>query len=476
MVNPSVQHAPKARASQGQAAFDLAESCGLVLDDWQRHALELGLQTTGRGKTRRWAAFEVGIDLPRQNGKNAIIAARELAGLFLFGERLQIHSAHQFDTSLEHFRLLEDLIYENPELRRQVKKVSRSHGEEGIELKNGQRIRFRTRTKGGGRGFACDCLLLDEAMVLPEMAHGALLPTLSARPNPQVWYTGSAVDQFVHEHGVVWARVRDRGIRGEPGLVYLEWSARGEMSALDGIIDDRNEWLQANPALGSRISLDHIAAERRSMDARTFAVERLGIGDWPPLETQTANALDFESWSKLAENSSRMLDPICLAFDVTPDRGRATIAAAGRRGDGLFHVETVDQRRGTGWLTPRIIELLARWNVFSVTCDPASPAAAVVRVLEEQGVEVETTTARDYSSACGLFYDLIEQRQLRHLGSDELSVAVKNASTRPLGEAWAWSRKLSSADISPLVAATLALWAASAKLGSVYDERGLIAV
>jgi len=41
--------------------------------------------------------------------------------------------------------------------------------------------------------------------------------------------------------------------------------------------------------------------------------------------------------------------------------------------------------------------------------------------------------------------------------------------------AWAWSRKNSMADISPLVAATLALWAASQPSGtSVYEDRSLV--
>src|SRR5262249_38186140 len=143
---------------------------------------------------------------------------------FLLHERFIIHSAHQFDTSLEAFRRLLYLIEDTPELDKQVLRISRSHGEEGIEIKGGRRIRFRTRTKGGGRGFSSDCLILDEAMFLPEMAHGALLPTLSARPNPQVWYTGSAVDQFVHENGVVLARVRERAQKQDKGLAYFEWS------------------------------------------------------------------------------------------------------------------------------------------------------------------------------------------------------------------------------------------------------------
>jgi hypothetical protein len=52
----------------------------------------------------KWAAFEVGLNVARQNGKGSILEARELAGLFLLGERLIIHSAHEFATSLEAFR------------------------------------------------------------------------------------------------------------------------------------------------------------------------------------------------------------------------------------------------------------------------------------------------------------------------------------------------------------------------------------
>jgi len=99
-----------------------------------------------------------------------------------------------------------------------------------------------------------------------------------------------------------------------------------------------------------------------------------------------------------------------------------------------------------------------------------------VRPLENLGVQLVKVGARDYASACGHFHDLIEERAVRHLGTDELATAVKNAATRPLGDAWAWSRKNSAADISSLVAATLAVWQASANLTSVYDERGVIAI
>jgi hypothetical protein len=72
-------------------------------------------------------------------------------------------------------------------------------------------------------------------------------------------------------------------------------------------------------------------------------------------------------------------------------------------------------------------------------------------------VIVQTVNGREYAQACGSFFDMCDQDMLRHLGTPELAAAVKGASTRPLGDAWAWSRKGSEVDISPLVSCTLAL-------------------
>jgi hypothetical protein len=93
-----------------------------------------------------------------------------------------------------------------------VKSVKRSHGEEGVYLKDGRKLLYKTRTKGGGRGFSADLLISDEAMFLAEAFLGALMPVISARPNPQMWYMGSAVDQKTMDHGVVFARLRQRAL------------------------------------------------------------------------------------------------------------------------------------------------------------------------------------------------------------------------------------------------------------------------
>jgi phage terminase large subunit-like protein len=195
---------------------------GLEVDPWQDFVIHNALGEADNGK---WAAFEVGVEVARQNGKGGILEVRELAGLFILGERLLIHTAHEFKTSEEALERMVDLISGCPDLSRRVRTVKRSHGQEGIYLKSGQRLRYATRTKGGGRGFSADFVALDEAMKIPEAMHGALMPTLSARENPQLWYTGSAVDQESMDDGVVFARLRERAIKGEdPALAYFGWS------------------------------------------------------------------------------------------------------------------------------------------------------------------------------------------------------------------------------------------------------------
>lgn len=458
---PRVQLVPPFVDSLGAEAVALAEYAGLVLDDWQAWVLSNSL---GRQASGLWAAGEIGLVLPRQNGKNGTLEARQLAGLFLLSERLQIHSAHQFDTSLEAYRRLKFLIQNTPELDEQVARYVNSHGEEGIELKNGCRIRFRTRTKGGGRGFSCNTLYLDEAMELPEATHSALMPTMSAMPNPQVWYTGSAVDQSIHDNGVVLARVRKRGMEGSPGLMYAEWSADEDAVRADPeLADDVELWAQANPALGIRIRHEHVQLERESMAQRSFEVERLGVGDWP--DPSGARQVIPPERVKACEDTSSREAPgaaLSLSFDVTPDRQWSSISVAGLRADDRYHVEVVDRRPGTEWVVARIVELRGSHNIEGpVRLDDKGPAGSLAPELVKAGVEIRSVTAAEHAAACGALFDAFQDGTIRHLGQAELVSSLRGAAKRPLGEAWAWSRKSSGVDISPLVSVTLALQAAA---------------
>ena len=176
-------------------------------------------------KGGKWAAFTVGVCAPRQNGKDGILEVRELVGARILGERLQIHSAHLADTSKEHFRRLDDLIDANDWLSKEVKHIWKTNGHEAIEFRDGCRIRFRTRTRGGGRGLSGSPTYFNEAMFIPEVSMSSILPVISAQPDPQVWYMGSAVDQTEQADGVAYARVRERALNGDHDrLAYFEWS------------------------------------------------------------------------------------------------------------------------------------------------------------------------------------------------------------------------------------------------------------
>jgi phage terminase large subunit-like protein len=301
---PRILHLPESVSSTGEEAVELAAMAGLEMDPWQQFVLQNSLGERPDGK---WSAFEVGLEVPRQNGKGGILEARELAGLFLLDERLIIHSAHEFATASEALERMDNILEGAPDLSRRVRVIKRSHGEEGVYLKNGQRLRYKTRTKGGGRGFSADCVILDEAMILAESFIGSLFFTLSARPNPQVWYTGSAVDQSYMDHGRVFSRIRQRALQAEdPALAYFGWSPAFERpdDLPSAAAADPDVWAQANPALGIRIDPEHIAKEHRSMDARTFAVERLGVGDWPATDEDADTIIDMAAWAR-SRTSSR---------------------------------------------------------------------------------------------------------------------------------------------------------------------------
>lgn len=477
MVDPRVCWTPPAVSSRGREALELAVELGITLDDWQAFVLERSLAV---GDAERWAAFEVGVNVARQNGKNAILEVRELAGVLCFGERLVIHSAHLADTSREGFARLENLIDANAWLSAKVRHIWRTNGHEAIEFTDGARIRFRTRTKGGGRGFSADCVIFDEAMVLMEASLAAILPVVSAKENPQVWYTGSAVDQEIHDYGLAFSRVRSRGVKGgDPRLAYFEWSV--DYATPDKVpvqaLEDPRVWQQANPALGIRISEENVQAERRAMSRRTFAVERLGVGDWPDPDATRQTVIPLDDWNKLTDAKSALRDPIVLSFDVKPDRARSCIAAAGHRRDGLFHVEIVDDRAGTDWVAERLAGLVERHEVSHVVCDAVSPAASLVPDVEQQGMKVTMLNTSEYAQACGRIVDAVASRGLRHLGTGELVEAIDGAVTRPLGDAWAWSRKRSSGvNIAPLVAVTVALFVADTEGASVYNDRGVLVV
>jgi hypothetical protein len=466
---------PRASVMLGDDAVALAAGAGLTLDPWQEWILRESMGTLAGDK---WAAFEVGLLIPRQNGKNEVLLARQLAGLFLLDERLLIHTAHEFKTCAEHFLRARAVIDACPDLSRLVTKVVTSHGDEAIELRSGQRLRFLARSRTSARGFTADFLAYDEAMVLSDETIGASMPTLSAAENPQVWYTASEgrSDAF---H---LARLRRRGLAGnDPSLMWAEWSAElcndfcPRNCAEHDDPGDPATWAKANPALEIRLSEDHTRREYASMSAEQFAASRLAVSAWP-VDENGWGVITETAWDACADESpARPSRPLAIAADVTPNQSAGSIAVAGLLPDGrvIGEIPSGCHGPGTSWMVPRLVELRDKYKPCAIIIDrPPAAASSLIDEAERAGLEIVSPSAAEIGQAFGLFYVAVADRTFCHLGSlqPELRAAVAGAVRRDLGDSGhAWSRRNAAIDISPLVAATLAVWGHSRYGHTQYD-------
>jgi hypothetical protein len=452
---------------------------GFTLDPWQEFVLA---ESLGERADGNWSAFEVGLVVARQNGKSELLAARQLVGLFVLHEQMIIHTAQQFDTAKEVFRRVEDVIDGEPMLKRRVDlnrgRVGKwANGQEGIELLDGCRLRYRARgAGGGGRGFTADCLMFDEAMILSDATVGAVLPLLSSVPYPQVWYAGSAVDQMIHEHGMVLSKLRDRGMTGtDPQLAYFEWSAPGDDP--EALVEEdfaNQEFRQAaNPAYEIRITDDYITREIRGMPRRQAAVERFGVGDWFDTSEDAGRVIPRAAWAACAERDNTKLitsDPF-FAVDADPEQRWASIAVGGKRADGLIQVAVVDRRPRTEWLVESVANLREHHPHGKFVIDKGGPVSDLIERLDAIGIKGKRVVAADttfYRNACVGFVTAVtgENPQLRYpFPQPELDDALAAAVKAPMVDSWKWSRvKSTQADISPLVACTLAYWATTSLL------------
>lgn len=458
---PRLEHVPPAADREAaQDCIDLAAAAGLVLDEWQRHVIEGALGRTA-GK---WQAFEVGLIVPRQNGKGAIIEALELYWLFMEdADRLILHSAHEFKTAREGFLRIRGLIEATPDLNDEVKQFySSTGGECGVELRNGKRLRFVARSAGAGRGFSPDKLILDEAYNLPETAIDATLPSVGARPNPQVWYVSSAGDYRIAPCDVL-ARVRRRGIRGDDdSLAFFEWSVdyddKGHIKG--GSPADPKQHAIANPSAGIRKPFERIAKFQKAMSPDGFAREELGVGTWPP-DGDYSLAFPAGAWTGCASaERPEGLTPGALALAVSFDLSHSSIGAAARDDDGVVWLQPLEHGPGTGWT---ITAAKQRQDEFDldVLVDKRGPAAGLLPALAEAGVRVKLLDTTDVCDAYDLIFQAVRDNTARHPDDDILNAAVASAVPRSVGDRSTWGRKQSSADISMLEAETLAAREAS---------------
>lgn len=471
LVEPHHRSGPDFSRSYGDEVSDLAAMVDFAPDPEQQLGLDLLFAVDAQDRA---AAFEFAVVVARQNLKTGLFKQAALGWLFITDQRLIIWSAHEFRTAQEAFRDMEQLICGHASLSRLVKKVHRAAGSEGIELKTGQRLMFKARTKAGGRGLTGDKIVLDEAFALRPEHMGALLPTLSVVPDPQVVY-GSSAGLFDSE---VLRGIRDRGRPGSsPRLAYLEWCApdggclRERCSHQLGVegcaLDDVANWHRANPLLGRRrangtgLTAEYVLAERQALPPDEFARERLGWWDEPgadaafgPGKWQACGTDDWPDDLKLG----------ALAVGASFDLNSASIGAAAVDDADVAWLKPLQHGPGTSWLLRRAKELQDQFEV-DVVIDERGPAAPLIGDLEDSGVRLKVATTSEVLDSCADLFERVRERKARHGNWPELEDAVKVAEKRPVGDRWAWGRRQSEADISALETVTLASWWASQDQG-----------
>lgn len=521
------EYEPGTRAGCGQfVGMDMlawAKGVGYDLFDWQKWVLVNGVGTDPKGA---WSALQGAVIVPRQNGKGTILEVLELYHMFVLRDNLLIHTSHELKTSQEHLLRVEKAIEDNSSLRSNVKmsgnKMARhTNGQEVIELKkkptlimgsngsrvrvsNSPRLRFLARSRGSARGFTCDFLVYDEAMILDTQSVGASLPTLSSRPNPQVWFAGSSglEDSFqlakLHNHikkdtrtifGAEWAIKEHKEtcprdeITGRPGNNLIVCNDPEHQDR-----DDPRSVATANPSLGVTIQVNYVRKmEFGSMDRTEFDRERLGVGQWPSEEAAWA-VIPEDLWESLTIQIKKgeRQRPMAFAVDVDPDGRNSTISVAWVKDGKDIVLETAKSRPGTSWVVDTMKEWDKKYRPIAIVVPRSGPAAGLGDDIEKMwpdnpkwGTKVIRATVNDEAAAFAWFTQQCrnKEKRIKHLAQErapKLYSAISTAETRVVGDGGkTWSRRDSETDITPITSGTLAAWGLNRKRKN-YDLVGSI--
>ena len=432
---------------------------GLELDPWQKSIIDCWL---GRDDTGKYNVTSAGLALPRQNGKNVCLEAREFFGLVVGGERI-LHTAHQVRTSKKSFRRLAAMFTDkrHPEIQDIVKQIRYTNGEEQIELQNGGSIEFSARSRQAARGFdGISLVVYDEAQELTDDQVEAIMATLSASATGtrQIIYTGTP--PYPGCPGEVFRRRRTVCVN-DPGRhdCWHEWSVAAER--VDEIkLDDTGLWYMTNPALGIRLDEEFTAEELRSMSPDGFARERLGW--WSPvLEHKEDYAIPVDVWDacksdekkpegKTAYGVKFSIDgtEVCLCGAVIPKVGNARISLIERRPTGM----------GTQWLADWINE---RYKVAScVVIDGKNGVDVLIDKIAptwRMKGSVIRASVRDVIASVSTLTDALNEKKVTwYSGQEMLRDSAVTSVKRPIAGGWGFGGDNSI----PIEAAALALWGA----------------
>lgn len=458
--------------SDGFEAVSFAEDVlGLDLIPWERWLLIHALEKLPDGSPR----FRVVLVLvARQNGKSTVLQILSLWSMYLFGRKLVIGTAQNLDVAEEVWEGAVEMAESVPALAAEIEQISRVNGKKFLRLATRERYKVAAATRRGGRGLSGDLVLLDELREHQSWdAWAAVTKTTMARALAQIWGASNAGDassivlrylrKMAHlalgdpdglaegDTDKLDEDAEEEPIADDDMLALFEWSAPPGCHIMDP-----EGWKQANPSLGYTITERAIRSAARTDPEWVFRTEVLC--QW--IDHTLEGPFPPGAWKACADEESSIADDSKLTFcvDVSWDRTASHVAVAGWRADGLLHGEVVESGAGVDWLVDWLLERPDYRPV--VLQSKRAPASSLIEVFEAAGIDVELW---DGVSGTAELYDRIRSASddggsFRHLNQPLLSVAAQNAVTRPVGDNWAWDRRRSALDISPLVAVTGAVW------------------
>lgn len=482
MIKPRIRSLPAALGSNGGDLVKLGGELGFTLDPWQKLAVNDILATSDDGKL---AAFEAVVVVARQCGKSAVA---ELYSLYfaLQGETILFTAQRQDTAQIVFKRLLAVLPDELGAV------ATFTNGREQIAFPGGGVIIFRTRGPRVGRGMTIDKLVVDECQICDPEHLAATVPALRTRPNAQVLYLGCAPDARSNANCQILYELREQAKRGDSeSLCYLEWSAGffdGEGVELqahelsDEHLSDERQWKQATPT--ERIPPERMRLELDAAIAKgnpvSFAIECLTVAIWPSGRT-SAGPISLDAFLDLIDEGSRIPDAngtipeIVVGFDMNQER-IVHVDIAGRRDDHLLHLDHMAGFEGAAKASAAICALRERDDVQvrEVVFDGSPENIDLARRLIRDGFPKSAVRLEHASQAgvqaCGALVDAVAERKFRHLGQDALVGALRGAVSKPVGDSWVYSRSRSTSDVSPLLAAAVALWGAEGALPEEQSE------
>jgi len=417
---------------------------------WQRMVADVGGELDS--DTGLPAYREVIFTVPRQSGKTTVILGFELQRALGWGSPQRIiYSAQSGNDARK--KLVEDQfpLLEPRKKRFMIRQLLRGMGAEGIVFTNGSRLGLLASTADSGHGKTVDLAVKDELFAdYDDRRDQALVPAMLTKPAAQV-ITASTMGT---DDSIPLNRAVDRGRLAvetgtRSGIAYFEWSsADGEDP------DDPATWWGCMPALGYTVTEAVVAHSRSNMTDGEFCRAMLNR------RTKADDrVIPAAAWEAICSDTARPADPLVFALDVNPDRSAGAIVAAS--GGDLPVAELLRYDTGTSWMVDAAVQLDRLWHSPVWAIDATGPAGALVGDLERAGIKVHPVTAREMIDACGQFYDAVMNHRLRIRRHARLDEAAAGAAKRSVGDAWAWTRKNAAADVCPLMAATLALWAAA---------------